>query len=153
MPYKYSIKTDPDRSAKASARNIDVSPKATREVCKAIKGMKIHQAIEYLEDVLAKKRSVPYRRYKKNVAHRSDLKGWGPGRYPKKACTEVLKVLNNLENNAEANKLQVDKCIIIHAATLLGTRQKGSFPRAHGRSSPKTKQFVHIEMIAEVPEV
>ncbi|GAJ01857.1 unnamed protein product, partial [marine sediment metagenome] len=31
--------------------------------------------------------------------------------------------------------------------------QRGIFYRAHGRSSPKIRQLVHVELIAEVEEV
>ncbi len=154
MPtYRYSVQTDPDRSAKASARDIDISRKAAREICTAIKGKTIHDCIEYLEAVIEKKAAVPYRRFKKNVGHKSNVVGWTGGRFPVKAATEILKVVRNLENNAENNQLQLDRCRITHAVTLQGTRQTGIFTRAHGRSSPKVRQFVHIELVAEVAEV
>ncbi|MEE9410782.1 MAG: 50S ribosomal protein L22 [Candidatus Heimdallarchaeota archaeon] len=154
MPtYRYSIQTDPDRSAKASARDIDISKKAAREICNTIKGMTIHQCAEYLEEVVEKKAAVPYRRYKRNVGHKSNVVGWSAGRFPVKAASEILKVVRNLENNAENNQLQLDRCRITHAVTLIGTRQKAIFTRSHGRSSPKVRQFVHIELVAEVAEV
>lgn len=154
MPtYRYSVQTDPDRSAKASAREVDISKKAAREICNTIKGMTIHNCIEYLEAVIEKKAAVPFKRYKKNVGHKSNISKWGPGRYPEKAAKEILKVVRNLENNAENNQLQLDRCKITHAVTLLGSRQKGIFHRAHGSSSPKVRQFVHIELVAEVAEV
>ncbi len=155
MPnYSYSIgkNLDPDRTAKASVRNINVSRKALREVCRAIKGMKIDQAKDYLKEVIEKKRSVPYRRHKTGVGHKSDLQGWAQGRYPVKTCKEMLKLVDNLENNAEANQLQVDKCKIIHAAALQGMKIRGIFPRAQGRSTPKIKQLMHAELVAEVME-
>ncbi len=153
MPkYRYSIQTDPDRSAKASARDIDVSRKAAREICRELKGKTIHQSIEFLEAVIEKKLAVPYRRHKRNVGHKSSVVGWTSGRYPVKAAKEILNVVKNLENNAENNQLQLDKCRIVHAATLQGTKQKGIFHRAQGRSSPKTREFIHVELVAEVAE-
>jgi large subunit ribosomal protein L22 len=151
--YRYSIQTDPDRSAKASAREIDVSPKAAREICNTIKGMTIHQCIEFLENVIDKKTAVPFKRYKRNVGHKSTVIGWGPGRYPVKAATEILKVVKNLENNAENNQLQLDRCKITHAVTLQGSKQQGIFQRAQGRTTPKIRQFVHVELVAEVAEM
>ena len=124
--YRYSIQTDPDRSAKASARDVDVSRKAAREICKTIKGMTIHQSTEFLEAVIEKKIAVPYRRHKRNVGHKSSVVKWTGGRYPEKAAKEILKVIRNLENNAENNQLQLDKCRIIHATTL-----QGKIGRAH----------------------
>ena len=154
MPkYRYSIQTDPDRSAKASAREIDISPKAAREICNSIKGMTIHQCIEYLENVINKKIAVPYKRFKRNVGHKSTVVGWGPGRYPVKAANEILKVVKNLENNAENNQLQLDRCRIVHAVTLQGSREQGIFQRAQGRTTPKMRQYVHVELVAEVAEM
>ncbi|MHA2308690.1 MAG: 50S ribosomal protein L22 [Candidatus Heimdallarchaeaceae archaeon] len=150
--YRYSIQTDPDRSAKASARDVGISRKASREICRAIKGMTIHQSVEFLEAVIEKKVAVPYRRFKRNVGHKSNVVGWTGGRYPEKAAKEILKVIRNLENNAENNQLQLDRCRIVHASTLQGTKQKAIFYRAQGRSSPKVREFVHIELIAEVAE-
>jgi large subunit ribosomal protein L22 len=150
--YRYSVQADPDRSAKASARDVDISKKAAREVCNAIKGKSIHECIDYLEAVIEKKIAVPFKRFKTSVGHKSNVSKWGPGRYPVKAAKEILKVVKNLENNAENNQLQLDKCKVTHATALQGSSQQGIFKRAHGRSSPKMRQFVHIELVAEVAE-
>jgi len=42
-----------------------ISPKHALEVCSAIRGMKAEVAKEYLEDVIAKKRPVPFKRHNK----------------------------------------------------------------------------------------
>ncbi|MCX8171731.1 MAG: 50S ribosomal protein L22, partial [Candidatus Bathyarchaeota archaeon] len=64
MPeWSYSITTyNPDNMVRASGRELRVSPKAAREICAAIKGMMLDEAKEYLSQVIAKKRAVPYRR-------------------------------------------------------------------------------------------
>ena len=48
---------NPEKTAKASGRELKVSHKASREVCKAIKGIMLNDAKEYLRDVMAKKTS------------------------------------------------------------------------------------------------
>ena len=115
--------------------------------------MTIHQTIEFLEAVIDKKQAIPYKRFKRSVGHKSNVVGWSGGRFPVKAANEILKIVKNLENNAENNQLQLDKCRITHAVTLQGSRQQGMFYRAQGRSSPKTRQFVHVELVAEVAEM
>ena len=57
MPqYGYSIfGLDPDRTAIASAREIDISPKDAREICNLIRDMFIDKEKEYLEDVIEMK--------------------------------------------------------------------------------------------------
>jgi len=64
----YSIteeELDPEKTAKASGREVRVSHKSAREICKTVKGMMLAQAKQYLRDVMTKKRAVPFTRFKK----------------------------------------------------------------------------------------
>jgi ribosomal protein L22 len=47
----YSIEMDPKASAKAMGAELHISPKKSRELCRAIKGMRTTAAQKYLEDV------------------------------------------------------------------------------------------------------
>lgn len=153
MPrFKYStvgLDIDPDKTVFASAREIQVSHKHAREICLKIKGMLVEDAKEYLEDVIAKKKSVPFRRYNTKVGHRSDLQGWDSGRYPVKAAQKVLDTLEMIEKNAENRGLEVDRLLIFHAAAQKGRKLKRMFPRAFGSSSPKVNTLTHVEIAAE----
>lgn len=133
---------------KASGREIDVSPKTAREVCKAINGMLLNDAKEYLESVREKKMPVPFRRFKRGGAHRSEINGFHAGGYPVKAATKVLEVLSNLEANAEFKGRDLDRMKIIHASAARGRLIRGYTPRAQGRSSPSFNTLVHIELVA-----
>jgi large subunit ribosomal protein L22 len=75
MPkWGYSITDiEPEKTAKASGRELRVSHKHAREICKTIKGMKLDQAKEFLQQVILKKKPVPFRRHNKKVAHRHSL--------------------------------------------------------------------------------
>lgn len=150
MPlFNYSFKSyDPLLHIRASGREVDVSPKNTREVCKAIKGMFLKDARSYLEGVKEKNLAVPYRRYKRGGAHRSDLNGFHAGAYPVKSATKVLEVLNNLEANADFKGRDLDRLKIVHAAALRGRVVRSYTPRAQGRSSPSFNTLVHIEIVA-----
>ncbi len=151
MPqYGYSIfGLDPDRTAIASARELDISPKAAREICNTIKGMFLDKAKEYLEDVMDMKKAVPYKRHKKHVAHRKELSKWPSGRYPIKAARKILEVLENAENNAEFKGLDVERMKIIHASSYNAMILKRYIPRAHGSSSPRFNHLSHIELAIE----
>ena len=151
MPsWGYSITgLDPARSAIASGRDLRISPKAAREICASIKGMKLEEAERFLEDVIAKRRPVPFRRHHKKVGHRRGLQGWPAGRYPVKAAREILRVLRSLRANAEYKGLDVDKLRIIHAAAQRGAKIRKYIPRAFGRSTPWFRQLVHVELAAE----
>jgi large subunit ribosomal protein L22 len=101
MPnWAYSTKeVDPERSVKCSGRELRISPKAATEICRAIRGMRLDDAKRFLEDVASKKRSVVYRRYKTEVPHKSG--GGGAGRFPMKAASKMLGLIEELQSNAE----------------------------------------------------
>jgi large subunit ribosomal protein L22 len=140
---------DPEKTAKASGREIRVSHKHAREVCRTIKGMMLTNAKEYLRDVIDKKKAVPFRRYKKKAGHRHGLEKTYAGRYPIKAAKKVLNVIEGAEANAENKGLDVDRLRIFHAAAYPGTKIKRYTPRAHGRSSPKYDTLTHIEIVLD----
>jgi large subunit ribosomal protein L22 len=140
---------DPEKTAKASGREIRVSHKHAREVCKTIKGMVLSNAKKYLNDVIEKRKAVPFRRFKKKLGHRHGLLKASAGRYPVKTAQQVLKVVEGAEANAENKGLDVDRLRIIHAAAYPGMKIKRYMPRAHGRSSPKYETTTHIEIVLD----
>jgi large subunit ribosomal protein L22 len=152
MPqFSYAFQNfDKARHVRASVREKSISHKHAREIALAIKGMTIEKAREFLENVVSKQIAVPYRRYHNEVAHRSNIRdGFSAGRYPQKAAKEFLRVLDNLESNAEYKGMDLDRLRIISAVTHKGTKLKRFQPRAMGRSSPKYDTLVHIELVAQ----
>jgi large subunit ribosomal protein L22 len=149
----YSITDlDPERTAKVSGRELRMSPKHAGEICRTIKGMKLEKAKKFLEQVIAKKTPVPFRRYKKKVAHRHGLQKCSAGRYPVKAANLILKLLQGAEANAEFKGLDVESLRIIHASAYPGLKIQNYFERAHGRSSPKFEYLTHVELVLEQME-
>lgn len=126
---------------------LHISPKATREICKSLRGMRVKNAQAFLEDVIALKRAVPFRRYRRNVAHRHGLVGADAGRYPQKSAKAVLEVLKNAMANAEYKGLESENLKIYHAGSLKGRTIRGWMPRAMGRATPKNTETVSVEMI------
>lgn len=154
MPeWGYSITDlDPEKSVKSSGRELRISHKAAREVCKAIKGMALNQAKQYLNLTIMKKQPVPFRRYKKKVGHRHGVENAFAARYPVKAAQKILKVLEGAEANAEFRGLEPERLRVIHAAAYPGMKIKRYTPRAFGRSSPKVQTLTHVELVLEQPE-
>jgi len=152
----YSIpeeQLDLEKTVKASGREIRVSHKAAREICKAIKGMMLTQAKQYLRDVMAKKKAVPYKRFRKKLGHRHGLEKAFAGRYPVKAAAKILKVLEGAEANAENKGLDTDRMRVIHAASSQGMKVKRYLPRAQGRTTPMIDILCHVEIaLEEQPE-
>jgi large subunit ribosomal protein L22 len=148
----YSIteeELDPEKTVKASGREVRVSHKSAREICKSVKGMMLTQAKQYLKDVIAKKRPVPFTRFKKKAGHRHGLERTYAGRYPVKAAKQILKVLEGAEVNAENKGLDIERLRIIHASAYPGMKIKRYMPRAHGRASPDFETLCHIEVALE----
>ncbi len=147
--FSYSFQNfDPERMARASGRDLRISPKHSVELLREIRGMMLNDALKYLDDVIAKKRPVPLRRFNDSQGHKPG-KGFGPGRYPVKVAKAVKKVLLNAKNNAEQKGLDVDRLKIIHAAAHRGPVLRGYIPRAFGRATPFNEQTTHIEIVVE----
>jgi large subunit ribosomal protein L22 len=127
-----------------------ISFKHAVEICRELKGKKIEDAKKYLEEVVEMKRAVPFRKHKKKVAHKTGLQKWYAGRYPQKAAKFILKVLRNLEANAEYKGLEMDRLVIIHAQAKKGRVIKRYMPRAFGRATPRFQQLTTVEFVAEV---
>lgn len=126
---------------------LHISPKHAREICRTLRGMRTNLAKTYLEDVVALKRPVPFKRYRRNVAHRHGLVGWDAGRFPEKAAKAILVILENAMANAEYKGMESEKMRIYHAGTLKGRTIRGWMPRAMGRATPKNTETVSVEMI------
>jgi hypothetical protein len=78
----------------------------TRETAQAIKGLALVKAKRYLEDVLAHKQAIPFRRFCGGVGRTAQAKSRhsnGQGRWPVKSATFLLGLLKNAESNAEVH--------------------------------------------------
>jgi len=146
--YKISVfGLDADRTAVATGRNMRISPKHAREICRELKGKYLETAQEFLEQVIREEKSVPFRRYRKKVPHRRDLRKWPSGRYPQKAAREILRVLENAEQNSSFKGLEVSRLRITHMAAQRGRKIRGYMARAHGRTSPSHQTLTHVEVV------
>ncbi|MEM4481186.1 MAG: 50S ribosomal protein L22 [Desulfurococcaceae archaeon] len=154
MPtWHYSAKyLEGQRTAKAVLPDIPVSIKYMREIANTIKGMKLDEAIKFLEDVTELKQPVPFRRYSGKVSHKRGLPSrfkWPIGRYPVKGAKYALSLLKNAKANAEHKGLELDKLIIAHVAAHRGVTLKRYMPRAFGRATPKFRRTTHLEVVVK----
>lgn len=130
--------------ARSRGNEIPMSPKKTYEVLNAIRGLPLDRAETFLEEVIALRRAVPFRRYNQETAHK---KGIGPGRYPKKVAKNVLQLLHNARENAEYEGLDADRLFIKVAASARGRIRKATMPRAHGRGTAWNEQTTNVELV------
>jgi len=147
--YDYAFQNyDTTRHVRAAIREKQISHKHAREIAVQIKGLSIEKARDYLQSVVNKQRAVPFRRYKNQVGHKSDP-GVMSGRYPEKSATEFIKLLDNLESNAEYKGMDLERLKIVNATVHKGVLIKRFTPRAFGRASPKNNVLTHVELVAQ----
>jgi large subunit ribosomal protein L22 len=144
----FSYPYNPEIHAAARGTGLNVSPKAAREVCKALKGMELDKAKNYLERVMDMDQAVPFKRHDGKVGHRRG-KGMSSGRYPVKTAAAILKVIESAGNNGEAIHIDIENWRIIHIATSRGQSFEARFPRARGRATPKMRESANVEVVLE----
>ncbi len=130
--------------ARARGVELPISPKKAYEVLNAIRGLPVERARSVLEEAIAERRTIPFRRYNQETAHHT---GTGPGRYATKVARNILKVLDNARENAEYDGLDTDRLIVKVAASARGQIRRGSMPRAHGRATQWNEQTTNIEIV------
>src|SRR5512138_1182464 len=101
----YTQEADPDTTARAIGKEMQISPKDSREICRMLKNRKVEDAVKILEEIIALKRPVPFKKYNMGVPHKP---GIGPGRYPEKSAKAILEVIESAKHNAEYKGLDAD---------------------------------------------
>jgi len=140
---------DPDKTARASGRELRISTKNTREVCRAIKGMKLQEAKALLENVMKKKTPIKFTRHIGEVGHHHGVHKGSVARYPVKIASQLLEILEGAEANAEYKGLDLEKVRIGHAAVQKARSIRKNIPRAFGRSSRFYGELSHVEIVLE----
>lgn len=82
--------------------SLHISPKYSYSICKAIKGKSLDKAINYLEQVINKKKAVPMNN--REIPHRKG--NLMAGRYPINASKEFIVLLKQLKANASVNNIE-----------------------------------------------
>jgi large subunit ribosomal protein L17e len=141
-------------ACKAAGANIRVHFKNTFEVCAAIRGTRVRDAIKYLHAVIEKKRCVPFRRFNGGVGRTAQAKEFKhtQGRWPVKSAKVVIGLLENLVANAESKSLDVEKLVLTHVQCNEAQRGRRRTYRAHGRINAYMNTPCHVEMFAEEKE-
>merc|ERR1711988_167833 len=145
---KYSRQpTEQSKSAKCRVDDLRAHFKNTYETARVCRGLNLLKAIKYMEDVIAHKSIVPFRRFTGGPGHHAMRKNVNHtnGRWPEKSAKHVLSLLNNLKSNATAQSLDPEKCTITHVATQRAVNGRRRTYRAHGRISPYLSSNCHVE--------
>ncbi|KAH7281064.1 hypothetical protein KP509_36G028400 [Ceratopteris richardii] len=153
---KYSREPDNiTKACKSRGSDLRVHFKNTRETAQAIKKLDLVKAKRYLEDVIAHKQAIPFRRFCGGVGRTAQAKARhsnGQGRWPVKSAQFLLGLLKNAESNAETKGLDVDTLYISHIQVNKAQKQRRRTYRAHGRINPYMSSPCHIELILSEKE-
>lgn len=123
--------------AVARMRNLPISTKHSIEISRHLRFKQTDKAKAFLEDVIAKAKPVPFKRFVRDMGHKS---GMASGRFPVKAAKEFLRLVKSAEKNAEDLGLNTESLKIVHLLA-----NKASIPMTGGRMRGATKR-THIEI-------
>jgi large subunit ribosomal protein L22 len=127
-------------SAKAMGKDLPISPKVSIEICNFIRHKELDKAISILHRVQNKVQAIPYKRFPNAAGHKPG-KGMAAGRYPIKAATEFLKLLENAKANASNQGLS-GTLKITHIAA-----QRANEPYRNRAKERVTFKRTHLEVI------
>jgi len=145
MSYAYKPREE-KMAARAYGRDLEVSAKDSREVVHAIRGLKLAEAEKVLSKVISLQEPIPFKRHKRKLSHKA---GMGPGRYPRNAAAEVLKILENSKANAKVKGLDEAKLFVKHAAVHKGIHKRPRGARAFSKGPQMHSRRATVEIILE----
>ncbi|KAM0678300.1 60S ribosomal protein L17 [Binucleata daphniae] len=148
--YSYHA-NDASQSVRASVKDARVSFKNTRETSRVLRGKKIQEAINYLQNVINHKQCVPMRRYARGCGRTKQAKEFKTtrGRWPEKSCNLFIYLLNNMIANADLKKLDISNLVLTHVQVNKAPKIYGRLHRAHGRVNSYNSSPCHVELVAE----
>ncbi len=145
------------KSARAKVSDLTCHFKNTWETARALthgKGrqnnMTLKAAQQYLRQVLAKTRAIPFRRYENKTGRcaqaKNELAGSTKGRWPRKSVVAMLNLLKNAESNAVHKGLDANKLIVTNVSVNQAARRRRRTYRAHGRAGPYMRSPCHVQV-------
>tara|TARA_Y100000310_G_C20648270_1_gene797899 strand:- start:682 stop:1278 length:597 start_codon:yes stop_codon:yes gene_type:complete len=139
---KYVFK-DFNKNAMSRAQGIGlaISQKQGIEICNMIRDKEVSKVKGMLKEVIEKKRVVPFKRFNKDMGHKKKI---GPGRYPIKSSTAILKLIESAEANAQFKGLNTSNLIIRHICT----NQAGKSMH-FGRKTRRKMKRTNVEVVLE----
>jgi len=138
----YTFKSyNQEHMARAVGLALPISFKQSVEICRFIKNRNINDAKAILQKVTEQKTPIPFRRYNRDLGHKKKI---GPGRYPKSASKEIIKLIESAEANAQFKGLNTSNLTITH----ISAHNSGKAWH-YGRKSRRRMKRANIEIIVE----
>lgn len=130
---------DNEHSARATGRSLPISTKACVEICRALRHKKTTAAKKLLEQVMEKKKAIPFRRYASGLSHKKEV---GPGRFPFSSSREIFELIESAEANAQFKGLTTANLEITHIAA-----HQASRPFRFGRKRQRRAKRTTVEIV------
>lgn len=140
MTQKYSRELyDKENMARVIGKSLPISTKFCVEICNLIRYKNTTQAKKILNETISLKKAIPFKMFNGGLAHKRSI---GPGRFPKKAATEIVNLLESVEANAQFKGLNTSNLSIIHINAHLASR-----PWHYGRQRRRKSKRTHLEIV------
>ena len=130
-----------EHMARAIGMALPISFKQSVEICRFIGNKNVNDAKKMLQNVVEKKSAIPFKRYNWDLGHKKKI---GPARYPEKASMEFIKLIENVEANAQFRGLNTSNLIIAHVSA-----HKAGKAMHFGRKSRRRMKRTNVEIIVE----
>jgi len=140
MSFSYSLQKIDEHTARAMGKDLPISFKQSIEICNYIRNNPIAKAKLRLTNAIEKTKPIPFKRFTNGLGHKK-----GPvlaGRYPLKACQQILKLISSAESNALFKGLNSKDLVVAH----ISVKQAPSSWR-YGRNSRRQMKKCHIEVV------
>lgn len=142
MVHKYATQNyNKETMARVVGSSLPISTKFSVEICHFIRNKKVSQAKKMLQDVVERKRAVPFKIFNKDLSHKTKI---GPGRFPRNAALHIIELLESAESNAQFKGLNTSELAITHICAHLASR-----PWRYGRQKRRKSKRTHVEIIVE----
>ena len=134
--------------AKAVGISLPISMKQSVMICNMLRGKNLQSAKQELEKVIQLKKPVPFTRFNKDTGHK---RGISAGRFPQKACKNILQIVKSAESNAQFKGLSSTNLVISHISAKEGPKV-WRFGRKRRRQAKRTHVEVALKEVKKTEE-
>ncbi|MBW2965411.1 50S ribosomal protein L22 [Candidatus Woesearchaeota archaeon] len=143
MTSKYAFQGfNKELMARAVGRDLSISAKQAIEICNYLRHRKLVQAKNLLQETIDMKKPIPFKRFTNGLGHRRGK--LASGRFPVKASTALLKLLDSVEANAQTKGFNSSELEIVHMCA-----HKASSPVHYGRNYGREFKRTHVEVVVQ----
>ncbi len=140
---RYAFKDyNKETMARVLGKSLPVSTKESVMICNALRHKRVKRCLALLQNVIEQKEAIPYTRFNRDTAHRPGK--MAAGRYPEKACGEILALLKSAIANAQFKGFNTENLEVTHVCA-----HRASRPFRFGRQRRRQMKRTHVEIVLQ----